>query len=32
MEQRAREMGKTKEAAIYRRFIEQQKKKTEARK
>ena len=33
MEQRAREMkGKEKEAAIYRKFIEQQKKKTEARK
>ena len=32
MEQRAREMGKTKEAAIYRKFIEQQKKKTEAKK
>ena len=31
MEQRAREMGKTKEAAIYRKFIEQQKKKTEAK-
>tara|TARA_R100001509_G_scaffold160953_2_gene129421 strand:- start:834 stop:1163 length:330 start_codon:yes stop_codon:yes gene_type:complete len=28
MEQRAREMGKTSEAAIYRRFIEQQKRKT----
>ena len=28
MEQRAREMGKTTEANIYRRFIEQQKKKT----
>ena len=27
MEQRAREMGKTSEAAVYRRFIEQQKKK-----
>ena len=32
MEQRAREMGKTKEAGIYRNFIEQQKKKTEAKK
>tara|TARA_R100001480_G_scaffold116578_4_gene116318 strand:+ start:57 stop:695 length:639 start_codon:yes stop_codon:yes gene_type:complete len=28
MEQRAREMGKTKEAGVYRNFIEQQKKKT----
>ena len=28
MEQRAREMGKTSEAGVYRRFIEQQKKKT----
>ena len=32
MEQRAREMGKTSEAAVYRRFIEQQKKKTQERK
>ena len=32
MEQRAREMVKTKEAGIYRNFIEQQKKKTEAKK
>tara|TARA_R100001510_G_scaffold28483_1_gene25175 strand:- start:315 stop:635 length:321 start_codon:yes stop_codon:yes gene_type:complete len=32
MEQRAREMGKTKEAAVYRRFIDQQKKKTKERK
>ena len=31
MEQRAREMGKTSEAAIYRRFIEQQKRKTKER-
>ncbi len=31
MEQRAREMGKTSEAAIYRKFIEQQKKKTKQR-
>ena len=30
MEQRAREMGKTTEANIYRRFIEQQKKKTKS--
>jgi len=29
MEQRAREMGKTEEASIYRDFIEQQKKKTQ---
>jgi len=32
MEQRAREMGKTTEANIYRRFIEQQKKKTKSMK
>jgi len=32
MEQRAREMGKISEAAVYRRFIEQQKKKTQERK
>ena len=32
MEQRAREMGKTQEASIYRNFIEQQKKKTKAMK
>ena len=32
MEQRAREMGKTSEAAVYRRFIEQQKKKPQERK
>tara|TARA_R100000329_G_scaffold148134_1_gene136598 strand:+ start:510 stop:1064 length:555 start_codon:yes stop_codon:yes gene_type:complete len=32
MEQRAREMGKTSEASIYRNFIEQQKKKTKAMK
>lgn len=32
MEQRAREMDKTSEAAVYRRFIEQQKKKTQERK
>ena len=32
MEQRAREMGKTSEAAVYRKFIEQQKKKTQERK
>ena len=31
MEQRAKEMGKNSEAAIYRRFIEQQKKKTKER-
>ena len=30
MEQRAREMGKTKEASVYRNFIEQQKKKTKS--
>jgi hypothetical protein len=30
MEQRAREMGKTKEAGVYRNFIEQQKKKTKS--
>ena len=28
MEQRAREMGKTAEAAVFRRYIEQMKKKT----
>ena len=31
MEQRAREMGKTKEAGVYRNFIEQQKKKTKSK-
>ena len=29
MEQRAKEMGKSKEASVYRNFIEQQKKKTQ---
>ena len=32
MEQRAREMGKTSEANIYRTFINAQKKKTKAKK
>ena len=32
MEQRAREMGKTSEAGVYRKFIEQQKKKTKSMK
>ena len=32
MEQRAREMGKTSEAAVYRKYINSMKKKTKARK
>ena len=31
MEQRAREMGKTSQAAVYRKFINQMKKKTKAK-